>query len=274
MCMQRKGVRPVLRWAGGKRRLVHRLAKLLPAGWQNYVEPMAGSAAMFFYLAPRKAVLADINPDLINFFRVLRDETSELVKRLNSLSASRDLYYEMRDNVPTSGFERAVRFAYLNRLCWNGVHRVNREGEFNVPIGDRLPRRLWNPDHLYRAASQLRCARLLRADFEETLPKLKKGDFSFVDPPYPRGAAKGLGFNRYVGDFFSVEDHKRLGKLLKILNERGVLLMVVMCSDPEILQFYPPFTRTLLRSKSLISGKPSSRRTVDEVVMTNYPMGK
>jgi len=264
------GCRPILRWAGGKRRLVPRLMKLLPSHWDYYVEPMAGSAALFFLLAPPKAILADINSELMNFYGALRNDTDRLVTRLSSLRASKALYDSMRNGKPTSGLERAVRFAYLNRLCWNGLHRVNRNGFFNVPIGDRLPKRLWSAEGLSQAARLLQNARLLNDDFERTLRGIKRGSFVFIDPPYPRGARKGW-FNRYSKDFFLFEDHQRLGRLTETLDERGISLMMIVGANPELLRCYSSsFVRTRLRSKSLISSKPSSRFSVEEVVLTNY----
>jgi DNA adenine methylase len=263
---------PVLRWAGGKRRLVPHLVKLLPTEWNTYAEPMAGSAALFFYLAPEKAVLADVNPELINFYRVLRNDTRSLIRRLTSLKASKDLYYKMRRRKAKSALERAVRFAYLNRLCWNGLHRVNREGNFNVPMGSRLPRELWERSALLEAARLLKHARLVHADFGVTLRGLGKRDFAFIDPPYPRGASDGYWFNRYSKNVFTLEDHRRLGRSAEALHRRGALMMILLASDAQIMSCYPSLfkRRDFLESKSLISGRPSSRGTVREVVLTNY----
>lgn len=243
----------------------------MPAEWNNYFEPMVGSGALFFHLAPKKATLADLNSDLINFYRVLRDNTHELVEILKSLRASRKLYYEMRDMKPRSKLERAIRFAYLNRLCWNGLYRVNKGGKFNVPMGDRLPETLWNPKELYRAAKILASADLAAGDFKLTLRKAKQGDFVFIDPPYPRGAPLRTGFNRYCSDSFSPEDHKRLGRAVRSLDKRGVATMILLASSKDILSCYPTsFHRRRLRSKSLISCNSSSRRLVEERVLMNY----
>jgi DNA adenine methylase len=242
----------------------------MPTDWSNYWEPMVGSGALFFHVAPKKAILADLNPDLMNFYRVLRDDTSELVDRLKNLRASRKLYYHMRDTRPRSRLDRAVRFAYLNRLCWNGLYRVNKEGKFNVPIGDRLPRTLWSTRELRAAAKTLALAELATGDFRSTLRKAKRGDFVFLDPPYPRGAPVKTGFNRYCSDFFSLADHKRLGRTVRSLDKRGVAMMILLGSSKSILSCYPKFDRKRVRSKSLISRNPSSRRLVDEIVLTNY----
>ena len=266
-----ESVRPVLRWAGGKRRLVHRLEKLMPSSWNNYVEPMAGSAALFFHVAPRKAILGDLNPELINFYTVLRDDTDALVDKLNGLRASRRLYRKMRKSTPRSRLERAIRFVYLNRLCWNGLYRVNQRGQFNVPIGDRLPKKLWDRNDFRNGARILSHTELVCGDFVTTLRKARSGDFVFIDPPYPRGAPLDTGFNRYCSESFSAKDHQRLGRRIRSLDARGVSIMVLLASSKDIISCYPSsFNRKRLRSKSLISCNASSRRLVDEIVLTNY----
>jgi DNA adenine methylase len=243
----------------------------MPANWSRYIEPMAGSAALFFDLAPEKAILADLNPDLMNFYRVLRDDTIRLVDRLRYLRASKKTYYRMRDMRPRTKLDRAIRFAYLNRLCWNGLYRVNKEGEFNVPIGDRLPKQLWKIKEFQRAAQILASADLITGDFRATLRRAKGEDFVFLDPPYPRGAPVGNSFNRYCSGFFSLRDHERLGRAVRSLDERGVATMVLLASSKSILSYYPnSFQRRRLRSKSLISCDSSSRRFVDECILVNY----
>jgi len=246
----------------------------MPSTWNNYVEPMVGGGAFFFHVAPKKAILADLNPELINFYRILRDDTVVLITKLMCLRASKTLYYDMRNRKPRSKLESAIRFAYLNRLCWNGLHRVNRKGRFNVPIGDRLPKKMWDEEELYRAASLLRNATLLSTDFETTLAKVRKRDFVFVDPPYPRGARDGVGFNRYSENPFTLDDHRRLGRTVDTLNKRGVFLMILLASSSEILREYPAsLTQMKLRTKSLISCDTFSRRPVSEMILTNYPPG-
>lgn len=231
--------RPVLRWAGGKQGLAPTLASLLPKSWGTYFEPMVGGGALFFFVRPTKAVLSDTNEELINYYRVLKDRFAELRRRLQKLSASEEAYYAFRESNPPGLIQRAVRFAYLNRLAWNGLHRVNRAGTFNVPIGDRLPDSMWSMKGLERASDALATANLKAADFRTVTQRAKKGDFIFFDPPYPRGAKDKVGFNRYASEFFSVEDHEDLATLTRELTSRRVKVMVTIANASHLAQALP-----------------------------------
>jgi DNA adenine methylase len=232
---------------------------------------MAGGAALFFFVLPSKAVLADVNGELINFYRVLRDRFSELRSRLNRLSASENVYYSFRASNPRGYIQRAVRFAYLNRLSWNGLYRVNRAGKFNVPIGDRLPEFMWSMSDLLRASHALSNARLEVADFRKVASQARKGDFVFFDPPYPRGAKDKVGFNRYTADFFSTEDHENLAEVIEELSKRKVRVMLTLANAAHLHELYPEsLHRKIIRSKSLISCNGNDRRGVGELVLTNY----
>jgi DNA adenine methylase len=232
---------------------------------------MAGGAALFFFVLPSKAVLADVNGELINFYRVLRDRFSELRRRLNKLSASENVYYAFRESNPRGQVQRAVRFAYLNRLAWNGLYRVNRSGKFNVPIGDRLPESMWSMTDLLRASHALSSARLKVADFRKVASLSKKGDFVFFDPPYPRGAKDNVGFNRYTADCFSTEDHENLAEVIEELSKRKVRVMLTLANAAHLHELYPEsLRRRLVRSKALISCNGNDRKGVGELVLTNY----
>ncbi len=172
--------RPVLRWAGGKHGMAPILASLLPNTWGTYLEPMAGGAALFFFVQPPRAVLSDVNGELMNFYSVLRDQFPVLRRRLMKLSASEGAYYAFRESTPRGSIQRAVRFAYLNRLAWNGLYRVNRAGKFNVPIGDRLPEDMWSMTDLERASTTLMAAKLKTGDFRTITEYTMKGDFVFL----------------------------------------------------------------------------------------------
>jgi DNA adenine methylase len=247
------------------------IAHLLPLSWRRYFEPMAGGAALFFQSRPSRATIADINGELINFYRVLQAQPAPLISRLAKLHACRELYYAMRSSNPASSVDRAVRFAYLNRLAWNGLYRVNRSGHFNVPIGDRLPSTLWDFDELRAASSALSYVSLLTGDFAHVLRYAREGDFVFLDPPYPRGAIGAVGFNRYASSFFTSSDHVRLSSTIKRLTKRGVLVMLALADRADLRGLYPATLRsTRVRSKALIACNGSDRRKVAELILVNY----
>ncbi len=231
---------------------------------------MVGSGALFFAARPSDATLADANADLINFYSVLAHRTGQLLSRLSKLKADRNLYYALRDSRPRSALARAVRFAYLNRLCWNGVYRVNRDGHFNVPIGSRLPNRLWDEDQLRTAASALRTATLVCDDFSVTLRDCRVGDFVYLDPPYPKRST-GLGFNRYTPERFCLVDHHRLANEAAVLDRRGVYVMVSTGASRRFQSLFPrSFRPRSVRTLSLISCNGKSRGPVRETILINY----
>jgi DNA adenine methylase len=262
---------PVLRWAGGKKHLASRLVAALPDSYNRLVEPMVGSAAVFFAASPDAALLADSNPELINFYEVLSRRTKSFVDGLMDLSASREQYYELREARPRTKLQRAVRFAYLNRLCWNGLYRVNKNGEFNVPFGKRLPSKLWDREHLERAGRALRRADFRCCDFEETLGLCAPGDVVYLDPPYPRRRKDGNGFNRYTPVPFSEHDHERLARLARELDGRGIHVIVTTPNSKAFLTRFPKVFRSRsVASLSLISCDGKTRGRVREAILTNY----
>jgi DNA adenine methylase len=232
---------------------------------------MVGSGALYWALKPRDAVLSDVNAELINFYGVLQRRPKELCAALRGLKASRRRYYTLRGAKPTGELPRAVRFAYLNRLAWNGLYRVNQNGDFNVPIGDRSPARLWKMSELRAASTLLQGTRLRAADFGHILRHASKGDFVYLDPPYPRGTDETLGFNRYSSGRFELNDHRRLAKWVGKLTERDVRVMLTISGLSRIVALYPSgLHRHYVRSKALISCNGSGRRSVREVILTNY----
>ncbi|MEI9477176.1 MAG: Dam family site-specific DNA-(adenine-N6)-methyltransferase [Deltaproteobacteria bacterium] len=263
-------LRPPLRWAGGKSAIVKVLIPLMPINYNRYVEPMAGSAAFFFAVKPERALLADVNEDLINYFTMLRNDSHRLISSLSKLTASSNTYYSLREQQSSDFLERAIRFAYLNRLCWNGVYRVNSLGRFNVPIGSRLPQVLWSERHLKECSRALTKAQLSHSDVLDTLAESKPNDFFFIDPPYPKGANTGIGFNRYTVEKFTFEDHKNLAREINKLSIKSVKVMLILSDDETLVEPYRKFRKTKLSTKSLISCTGASRRPVSEIVLTNY----
>lgn len=271
MTQDQADLAPCLRWAGSKRRFIDRILALAPHSFETYYEPMLGSASVFLGLSPGQAVLADSNAELVNFYSVLKAKPDDLISRLAKMSASEADYYRIRRAEPVDQLDKAVRFIYLNRLCWNGLYRVNSEGEFNVPFGKRTPEVLWDFENMRMIAERLGSARLLCGDFAASLQDANGADFVFLDPPYPRGSSNGLGFDRYTSTGFSVNDHQRLALFAEELDRRGALVMVCETGDPKILDLFPSHFRShTYSSKSLIAASSDARRDIEEAILTNY----
>jgi DNA adenine methylase len=256
-----------IRWAGSKRQM---LGALLPLSGDcsRYVEPFAGSACLFFALEPKEAILGDLNGELIRALRQLRDNTENVIKGMKLLKLDSASYYRLRklDDVNLNGAEAAARFFILNRLCFNGLYRTNQAGKFNVPYG-RHKNIVIDYSLFEEAAALLRNATLVHGDFEETLLKVREGDFVFLDPPYITRSVRA--FSEYLPNSFSNLDLGRLKKLLENLHEKGVKFAVTYmdCSEArELLERWNPAPWTVKRN---IAGFSAHRRTCDELLATN-----
>jgi DNA adenine methylase len=262
---------PILRWAGGKRAISHVLAQCLPKSFGTYYEPMVGSGALFFNLAPKRAVLADVNAELINFYRVIQNNPHTFFAEVQNLTASKRQYYNLRASSPSCSIERAVRFFYLVRLSWNGLYRVNRQGQFNVPFGGRRPKTLIDVESLSAASLRLRNVQLVSGDFERTTRGPKIGDLVYFDPPYPKGATNGNGFARYSRTGFATEDHKRLANYASRMADKGVHVVISEAARKEILKFFSAsFRITLVRTSSMIAAAGERRGAIYEAILTSY----
>jgi len=262
-------VEPLLKWAGGKRWLTSGDKLPLPDSYERYVEPFLGSGAVFFYLEPEKSVISDRNPDLISFYEVVRDSPDDLHKlmRVHHEKHSRDYYYEIRSVRSVCKIERAAAFLYLNRTCWNGLYRVNREGIFNVPIGTKK-NVLMATDDFLRVSEVLKRAELLHCDFEDTLNRCGRGDFVFVDPPYTV-KHNNNGFVKYNEEIFSWQDQLRLSTVVGRAAERGAAIVVTNADHSSVHELYgDAFVYRSLSRHSVLSASSASRRSTTEAVFT------
>lgn len=262
---------PLIRWAGGKRVLIHKLVRYVPKEFGTYYEPMVGGGALFFALKPPQAVLSDVNKDLMNFYAVVNRHPRALYSLISRLRAYRRNYYKVREWSPADPLSQAVRFFYLVRLSWNGLYRVNKAGHFNVPFGGRKPKELISWNRLHCASQSLQAAQLRSGDFEDTVRMAKRNDFVYLDPPYPKGASDGNGFSRYSATGFTTEDHERLAVCAQRLAKRGVFVLLTEAAQKDILRLYPAnFHIRLLRTRSLIAAQSDYRGEVREAIITSY----
>ena len=176
-------IKPFLRWAGGKQWLATKLAGLTPRPKYTYYEPFLGGGSLFFTALPEKAVLGDINKEIVETYKTLRDSPSELIKILSQWKNNKKTYYELRTMEAKDPLWKAARFIFLNKTCWNGLYRVNRQGKFNVPFGNHH-RKVFSETHLLEVSVALRKAKIRHSDFQLLVETAASGDFVYLDPPY------------------------------------------------------------------------------------------
>jgi DNA adenine methylase len=260
---------PFLKWPGGKRWLVSLHPLLIPRNYNNYIEPFLGAGSVYFHLKPMRAVLGDLNADLITAYRGIREDAAAVQALLEKhhISHCREYYYEMREVVPISLAAQAARTIYLNRTCFNGIYRVNREGRFNVPIGER-DQVVRDTDDYPAVAKLLSGAELRHGDFEPLVDSAQSGDLVFLDPPYTVRHNRN-GFIKYNERLFSWDDQERLAKAATRAAERGALIVVTNASHPTVRQLYTDelFTFRELSRYSSISASLESRKHFDELII-------
>lgn len=263
-----------LKWAGGKRWLIPQITNRLP-DFGTYYEPFAGSGGLFFALEPERAVLSDFNPELINCYRCVRNHCRAVIKVLKRLRVDEQTYYRVRDNLylKADKIERAAYLLYLNKTCWNGLYRVNRNGQFNVPMGqlDRI-NDVFDPEQLVCASRLLKRAKLRCCDFEEAVHDTKSGDLVYFDPPYITTHLNN-GFIKYNSKLFRQSDELRLANLAQKLAKAGVSVIVSNAAHPLIKQQYDgPFYKVELQRASLIAADASRRSKFSELLVTSFPL--
>jgi DNA adenine methylase len=245
---------------GGKRQLLHRLLEFLPAASEieKYHEPFAGAASLFFALQPKKAKLSDLNAHLIECYKQIRMDHIRVATYLREHQRrdSAGYYYQIRDlyNRSSAGAAQAARFIYLNRTCFNGVFRVNMQGEFNVPYGYKPKPLFPAKEELAAASKTLKRATLSAVAYETALLAVDRGEFAYVDPPYPPLNGTSY-FTHYTSDRFSVEDQRTLASGLKALHERGGLFLLTNADLPIIRELYGDFNINELSVTRFVSCK-------------------
>lgn len=283
-------VNPVLKWAGGKRKIADKLIKLFPEKFGTYFEPFLGGAAMFLAINPSTSVVADVNKDLINFYSTLVSGPQDLWEALESLkveydslspSAQKDFFYDTRaqfnENVADRRieeweknlFQRAVIFYTLNKLGFNGLYRENSKGEFNVPFGGKKSFPTINRHNLLAVAARLKSSTLMTGDFETAVETSEEGDFVYFDPPYIP-LTPSASFTSYSKGGFGLNEQERLAETMRILTTRGVKVMMSN-SDTEITRLvFSDFDLVTIEAPRVISSKSSTRGNVSEIVAVNY----
>jgi len=249
-----------LRWMGGKGKLAERICQLFPTDINRYYEPMVGAGSVFLKLKPSRAVIGDINRELVDTWRVLQREPDALISALLCMEVSHEDYLRMRTLDPwqMTPVERAARMIYLNQTGFNGMYRVNRFEQFNVPYGGDRPL-VVRRDLFERLSAQIAEVEIRDGDFEEVCADAGKGDLVYFDPPYlNRKSATATTF-RFDKTNFDIKSHQRLAAFANQLALRGVRVFVSHFQHPEIQALYPDSTPHALYDTELASGGTKSR---------------
>lgn len=260
--------KPILKWAGGKTQMLGNLLPKVPASYGRYIEPFFGGGAMFFALQPENAVIADSNPELINMYHQIADHVENVIWCLKRYENTSEMFYAVRDQDWTSlsKDEAAARTIFLNRTCFNGLYRVNKQGQFNVPYGKYKNPKICDEVGLKAASAVLKKADILCGDYLQVLEHYAQpGDFIFLDPPY-LPISEYSDFKRYTKEQFYEEDHIELAKIVMTLHDRGCYVVLTNSNHPLVHELYAPFTIDVIQTKRHISCNGSTRKGEDVIV--------
>jgi DNA adenine methylase len=275
--------KPFLKWAGGKRQLLPELKKYIPE-FNRYYEPFVGAGALLFELQPKIAIINDINSELINCFRVIKDYPKQLIIALSWFFNTEEDYYNIRDwdrskiwsDPLAAGMDfirRAARTIYLNKTCFNGLYRVNSKGQFNVAYGKYEAKFKPDEENILAVSKYLNESQvtILNGDFEAAVKDAQEGDFVYFDPPYDP-VSETANFTSYTRDGFGKDEQVRLCNLIGDLTKRGVNVMASNAYTPFITGLYDHYDFNLfeVQAKRAINSKGSKRGSVSEVIITNF----
>jgi len=268
-------VRPLLKWAGGKRGLVERIQGLFPDSppASAYHEPFMGGGAVFFSLEPERGSVNDINPRLMNFYRVVRDSPEELIEVASSYNYQKEEYYRHRTRFnerPSDFVEDAALFLYLNKTAYNGLYRVNSKGAFNVPFGRYKDPTIVHPKRIMKASCLLREMDIQCGDFLYLLGTAEAGDLCYLDPPYVPVSGTA-NFTDYSAGGFTEDDQQRLRDMCVELDARGVVFVQSNSDTGLVRSLYGDTGFRLEKVKTLrmVSSKVSSRSKGRDLLITN-----
>ena len=272
-------LKPLVKWVGGKRQLLPHIHAALPAtGYSTYFEPFFGGGAVLWSLAPHKAVVNDLNAELINLYAVVRDNVEELIAELQDYPNDEEFFYQLRalDRdaevfAQLSAVKRAARTVYLNKTCYNGLYRVNLAGQFNSPFGRYKNPLICDTKTLHAVSAYLNDndVAFLQGDFKDAVKTARPGDFVYFDPPYdPVNVTSN--FVGYAAGGFGRAQQVELKELCDELSARGINWMLSNSATDFIRELYADYHVDIVGASRAINSVASKRGKVDEVLVRNY----
>lgn len=274
-------VKPFLKWAGGKRQIINELLSRIPKEFDVFYEPFVGAGALFLELENHKAVIGDINTDLIDAYKTIKSNPHGLLATLDIMNEKhikrgKEYYLEVRMEDRNTNWEKvsqlnkAARLMYLNKYCFNGLYRVNSKNQYNVPFNGKEFVKLYERENILSISEYLfqKKVEILCDDFEVVCSNAKKGDFVYFDPPYD--VLKKDTFDSYNEKGFGVAGQERLAELFVDLDRRGCYVMLSNHNTPLIEKLYSKYNVDIIQARRNINSKGSERGKIEEVIIRNY----
>lgn len=267
--MTSQPTRSIIRWAGSKKKLLPVLRQFVPKSIKRYIEPFCGSICFFVDQKPKKAILSDNNPELIHFYQRIKHHPAHIGKIARSMPTTDEHYYGLRSIDPSSlpADERAARFLYLNRFCFNGVYRTNKSGTFNVPRGKHMGK-IPSIEEITEFGRLIRPVDFYVSDFEDVLNMAHGGDFVYLDPPYAGTGTRNRG--EYGNQAFQETDIARLTGACKRASDRGAKVLISYAEVERVIKVFDDWNVDQLLVSRSVSGFAHGRSVVNEVLISNY----
>lgn len=265
--------KPFLKWAGGKRSLAPQIVELFPKTIKTYYEPFVGGGAVFWSLDPEsydRAALNDFNSELMNVYKVVRDFPDELLDQVKHLNVTKDVYLRLRKRLPESfsPVRRAARTLFLNKTCFNGLYRVNKQGIFNVMWGDYKNPVIADSENIQACSSVLSMVKLTSLDFEAAVKDAKVGDVVYFDPPYVE-VSRTSNFTSYTSSGFGMEAQARLAQVFRDLADKGVRVVASNSDTPPVRDLYQGWELHEVQARRNINSKADRRGPVGELLIVS-----
>ena len=266
--------RPFVKWVGGKRQLLSTLNAAAPKTFKHYYEPFIGGGAFMFSMLPRDITISDMNGELINCYQVIKDDVQGLIRSLKTHKNTEDHFYDVRakDLSKLTKVQRASRFIFLNKTCFNGLYRENKSGQFNTPFGRYAKPNIVDIENLLAIHDYLNMVNISihHRGYEHVLNEAQYGDFVYFDPPYAP-LTKTANFAAYVKGGFNDDNQAQLANAFKALSARGVNVMLSNSNAQLIHDLYAGFKIEIIHATRAINCKGGSRgKKANEVLITNY----
>lgn len=269
---------PVVKWVGGKRQLLPQILPLIPKRMTAYCEPFLGGGAVLFALQPKRALVNDLNQDLITVYRVIKEDADALIEHLSRHENTPEYFYRIRDldrdkeaYAALSDVEKASRLLYLNKTCYNGLFRVNASGAFNSPYGHYRRPNIVNEQTIRGVSRYFNSCDItfFSGDFASVLEQVPKGGFVYLDPPYDpvSDTASFTGYNR---GGFGREEQMRLKECCDALTARGVKFLLSNSATPFIRELYGSYRVSIVQARRAVNSVASRRGAIEEVLVRNY----